>query len=475
MAGAKRSSSGPPASPGGSRRKRPVPTIDLTATEIAPQAARPAATARAAPGPAEPAAGIRAVESPRGPAADFDPRPDTMQGEMPRDPPHAPPRAAPPKQAAWIPEDLPWGHISAGIAGGIGVMAIFALLWLVGAFTPRDSGSAALAARLAAIEMQLREMAARPAPAGIDPKAIDDLAARMARIEAASASPRPPAVDPVLAARLASAETASRALSDNIAALTRRVDDTLAAAREAGSRATTAQAAAHAAAAIAAAAAEQAKARPTPPSVDRGEVDALASRVASLERTNKSLEAELARRAATPPAERAVRLAVAAAALRDAVVRAEPFAAELDTVRLLLADPSLLSPLAPHAATGVPTSAALGKELSALIPALTRAAGAAPREGGFLDRLQANAERLVRVRPVGVAPGDDPLAIVTRVELRAEQNEIAAARAELAKLPPDVRSPAEAWIGKAEARNAAIDASRRIAADALGALARPKS
>jgi hypothetical protein len=89
-----------------------------------------------------------------------------------------------------------------------------------------------------------------------------------------------------------------------------------------------------------------------------------------------------------------------------------------------------------------------------------------------MDRLQASAERLVRVRPIEEAPGSDPSAIVSRAEFRAAQADIPGALAELAQLPPNVRAPAEAWIKKAEAREAALQSSRRLANDALVALGR---
>ena len=102
---------------------------------------------------------------------------------------------------------------------------------------------------------------------------------------------------------------------------------------------------------------------------------------------------------------------------------------------------------------------------------MLRAAGEPPRDGSFLDRLQANAEKLVRVRPVDEEPrGDDRGAILARVEQRAAQGNIAGALAELAKLPRRAARRSQAWIAKAEARNKAIDASRRLAADAVAAL-----
>ena len=57
--------------------------------------------------------------------------------------------------------------------------------------------------------------------------------------------------------------------------------------------------------------------------------------------------------------------------------------------------------LEPFATTGVPTAAALARELAALAPSLQQATSTPPRDGGFLEKLQAGAEKLVRIRPIG--------------------------------------------------------------------------
>ena len=93
--------------------------------------------------------------------------------------------------------------------------------------------------------------------------------------------------------------------------------------------------------------------------------------------------------------------------------------------------------------------------------------------GGFLDRLKANAEKVVRVRPIDEASGDDPVAVVRRIEMRAEQGNIAGALAEIAKLPEGPRALTKEWVARVEARNAAVDASRRFAADALASIGKP--
>ena len=101
------------------------------------------------------------------------------------------------------------------------------------------------------------------------------------------------------------------------------------------------------------------------------------------------------------------------------------------------------------------------------------AARSTPSENSFLGRLQANAEKLVRVSPVDAPLGDDVGAIIARIDVDARRSDIAAALAEIARLPEAARSLAAPWVKKAEAREAAIATSRRIAADALAALGKP--
>src|SRR5262245_47738271 len=127
-------------------------------------------------------------------------------------------------------------------------------------------------------------------------------------------------------------------------------------------------------------------------------------------------------------------------------------------------------PLEPYAASGLPSAATLSRELMGLLGTLAQASGTTPRDGGFLERLQANAERLVRIRPLDEPPGDDPAAVLVRIEQRASQADLPGALAELAKLPAPARAAAQAWIAKAQARLAAVAASRRFAADAFAAL-----
>ncbi len=508
----------PPGPDGGPRsRPRPAPTIDLKATEIAsepitepPAAAASAPEVAGAPGtgdtppnagrpatspyasaeassppptgdasspaaneeiPLQPTAGeaggsappadAAAPPPPEAPQPDFDAAQRAQATAQDGPPTGTSARSFPRSSIAWLPPDFPWTLIGAAAAGAV-LMLI--LLAIGGLLTGRDAGTSAPDTRLANLEQQVRELAARPAPASVDAKSVDDLAARLGKVEAALASPRPQPLDPALANRMATLEGEARALGERIGVVARRTDDIATVANDARTRLDQ----------TAAALAElQKAARPAAPAVTHSEVEALANRIAALERTAKALETELANRAPGASGDRAVRLAVTAALLKAAVERGEAFAAELAAAKALAADPRSLAPLEPFAATGVPTAVSLAHELSSLAPKLAQATGRPQQDGSFLERLQANAERLVRVRPIEEVPGDDPAAIAGRIEARAREADLAGALAELGKLPAPARAPAQAWIAKAQARGAAIEASRKFAADALAALGKP--
>ena len=183
-------------------------------------------------------------------------------------------------------------------------------------------------------------------------------------------------------------------------------------------------------------------------------------------------EAELAKRAGAQNSDRSGRFAVAAAALAAAVERGGPFAPELSAVSAFSPDSKLTAPLSPFAASGVPTTAALAAELTTLIPALREAAGQSPQGGGFLEKLQANAGKLVRIHPTEEKPGSDPTAVVDRIEIKAGKGDVAGALAELSALPAPVRAPAAGWMEKAQARVTAVEAARRLATDALAGLSK---
>ena len=76
----------------------------------------------------------------------------------------------------------------------------------------------------------------------------------------------------------------------------------------------------------------------------------------------------------------------------------------------------------------------------------------------------------MRIRPVGEPAGDDPSAVLARIEVKLANNDTTGAASELSGLPARVRAIAEPWSKTVAARNAAIAASRKLAADSAGAL-----
>jgi hypothetical protein len=449
----------PPSDPPGARRRRSPPVINLEATEVpppgsesAPAADTPAPQQQAAetsiPMPDKPSEGPfgreafepppppppePAIESAPPPTPPEPPRPseasqpkatEQRAAEQPIEPP---PSGGPPRQT--------WSPVMAGLSGAAGGLVLFLLLWMFGAFSNGQPVSAPIQAsapdfspRLAAIEQQLKDIAARPAPAAAaaDPRALNDIAARLARLESAVAAPRAPVTDPAVLSRITAAENAAKATADNVAGMSRRIESLEAALRE-----------------------------------TNGQIEKLSAATAELQTRVRETGAG---------SDRASRMAVAAAALRAAVERGDAYAAELAIVKPLTSDAASVAALEPFAASGVPSPATLGQELAAVVRPMLAATTEAPRDGGFLEKLQANAEKLVRIRPIEEARGDDRVAVLTRIEQRAAQGNVGGALTEFAKLPAEARAPLQAWTAKAEARTKAVEASRRLAADAVAAL-----
>jgi hypothetical protein len=402
--------------PDSTPRRRP-PTIDLTATEV--DAEKPAA----APEPSqEPAKGPAAADAPS----------EGSSGQQSGGP------------AAGRPRSRAMTTIAGAVLGAIAVVAIGAGLWF-GGYVPPGL------------------LPTSPSAQPLNSAAIAEISARLNKIEGTIATQKPvspPQPDPALISRLATAEAATKSQSDSLAALTRRVDDVAAAAQTALAQAKSASTAADAAKSAAQA------------GVARSDLDALAARIATLESTVKTLADDIKHETATAD-DRAARLTVAAEALRATVERGAPYPAELAAAKSLGADPSATALLEPFAAAGVPAARALAHELASLIPALRQAADPASSDSSFLSRLESNAQHLVRVTPVDAPPGDDPASVVTRIDVDAAHADIAAALADIAKLPDAAKPLAAAWVEKAQARNAAIAASRKLAADALAVLSKP--
>lgn len=433
----------------GAPSRRPT-TIDLKATEIRDAArpdvnseSRPESKPESKPETGKPDSSNPELARAEAAGADTTRRQAATAEEMQDN--RASAAAQAPNNPPPNPSHTPWGLIAAGVVGAI----LFLIVGIgAGHWLSRDMARPAPSA----------PVAATPA---VSPELLD----RLAKLEGALNAPRGP--DPQLLARIAAAEASVKTAADIAAARDRRNDETAAIAREARERASSA-------ANTADDAAQKARAASTDQS--RAELEAVVAKLAAIETVTRANQAELAKLANASVNDDRSRLAIAALSLRHAVDSGLPFAAELAALRALSADPKTIAALEPFAQSGVPTAAGLGRELSAAMPAIWKAATVnEPVEGSFLDRLQANAGKIVRVRPVGEAAGEDAASVKARLELRASQGDIRGALAELSKLPPEARAPAAAWIKTAEARDAALAAAQSLAQSALAALAKPAS
>ena len=492
MSSGKREPDGSPEAEGVRIRPQP-PTLDLTATEVASEtparddiaaASEPVTEADAPAGVGNRLEAEALAEQAPDTAlhADADERRAQIQIETPG----AGHTARRPEEPRPEPADFGGSSMpgSPGVLspaspwpGRLGILALLLLLlagaggawlWLMDAQLARDDRTAALALRVGELEAEIRQLNARPAPVAESRMAelaartasadqalrqVRELEARVAKAEAALAAPRAAGSSgPAAAERAAATDATLKSLNDGLADLRKRVEDNAAATQAARDTAMQSSGASSAVAADVG-----------------GEIAALRARIDALDSAVKSAQAA---QAAKPDVDRAARFASAALALRAAVERGEPYAAELAAVNSLVDDPAKLAPLEPFAATGLPSTEALARELAGVTQAMRQPAPASGQNTGMLDRLQASASRLVRVRPADEAAreisGDPP----ADAQTKAARGDLAAARAELAKLPDPARAPAEPWIKKADARANALELSRRLARDALDALSR---
>jgi hypothetical protein len=352
------------------------------------------------------------------------------------------------------------GKTNGGWSGGrMKAYGIGAMIGLVGA-------GAILAGLMIAGDLPSRQAAPTSSAAMSSGAEADQISAQLRKIEDAidarqAQQPQAQPVSPELAGRLAAAEAQLKSFGDSLAALKSRFDEVAAVAQGALGKANAASDNADAAKNIAQG------------SIQRGDLDALAKRVAALESALASLPQNEGQ-SESAGADRAARLTIAAQGLRAAVERGLPYRDELAAAKALGADQGDIATLEPFAADGVPSAASLGRDLAALVPALRQASGAAPAEGTLIGRLEANAQKLVRVTPVDAPAGNAPAAVVARLDADAARDDTAAAQNDIAALPESARATAAVWIEKAQARDAAIAASRRIAAEALANLAKPE-
>ena len=316
--------------------------------------------------------------------------------------------------------------LAAAVTGAVTAALVIAVAWMVG---------------------WPGEMAPPVAPSQVNASAIDTLASRVADIEARPIKPPPAAPDPAQALRLDALEKSLASLRAEIA----------------GARAQAEKLAAD----LNAVKSLPREAAAAP------DLAAINERLSQIERAPRPESTATAPHDNKPADDTALRRLVVASMLDVAVRQGEPFVAQLAAAKSLAPNPDALKPLDEFAASGVPHVAALSRELLTLVPKLSPPAQDKATTGaGIVDRLQAGAAKLVRIERTD-AVGNDRSAIVTRVTAAALRNDYAEARRELNTLAPGDRAPAQAWLDKANERDAALATSLQFATDAMAALAKP--
>jgi hypothetical protein len=203
------------------------------------------------------------------------------------------------------------------------------------------------------------------------------------------------------------------------------------------------------------------------------DLSAIEGRLSDIERAVRSQGDSVAQVVSKPVDDSALRRLVVASMLEISVRQNEPFAEALKTAKTLSPDPKALQPLEGFAASGVPNAASLCRELLTLVPKLEPPAPPSATTGaGIVEHLKAGAAKLVRIERTD-ASGTDRGAIVARVTAAAVRNDLAETRRELNALDPADRAPAQAWLDKANERDAALAAARRFANESMAALAKP--
>jgi len=333
---------------------------------------------------------------------------------------------APPEPVATDPAPAisPW--IIAALSGAVAASLVICVGWLLGwpAVLPVTSSSPPFNAAV-----------------------IDDLAARVAGIEAKINKPAVPAPDPAIVNRVEALEQSLASLRGDLSGLRAQSEKLAAAVNDVKSTP-----------------------RESAPSVD---LSAINERIAQVERATRAQASKIAQESARPADDVPLRRVVAASVLDVSVRQGEPYVAALAAAKSLTENADALKPLDDFASTGVPSAASLSRELLTLVPKLSPTQENATSGSGIVDRLQAGAAKLVRIERTDTV-GNDRGAVVARVTAAALRNDFAEARRELKTLAPADRAATQAWLDKADARDAALAASRQFASEAMAALAKPR-
>jgi hypothetical protein len=315
------------------------------------------------------------------------------------------------------------------LGGAFAAIAVIALLWIAGLVPQRST------------------------PISVTNPGLEDIMAQLARTEARIAALPSVAVDPALASRVVSVEQAIQASqsaqqsgAQALQALQRQVEAMMASLDDI-----------------------KAAPRSVAPAID---LAPLSQRLGELEQSIRALAQDTAQRKEPGVLDAAVGRMLVAQQLEVAVRGGVPFVAQLSAAKQASPDAATLAALEPFAASGAPDDATLSRELVALLPQLEPKPAAQPAPSGLIERLEASAAKLVRIKPVGDGANTNGSSL-ERVAAAARRSDVTAARRELGQMDASQRALSEAWIKRVDARDAARKTAADFAAQALAALPKP--
>ena len=306
---------------------------------------------------------------------------------------------------------------------------------------------------LAAVVLMTTMRLAGWPPSNADPQQsalLDDFGSRLSRVESRPAPAAPSNAQ--ASARVESLESSLSSLKDNLAASQKANDSMAASLAELKS---TPRPAASAAA----------------PSVDLAPLNERIARLEQSVRSNAS---------SASPTDVRLRRAVAAMALDIRVQQGAPFVDLILSVKQTGIDAPALAAIESFASSGVPDNAALARDLQKLLtqasPASAAKSNASATTGGIIERFTAGAANLVRVDRIdssavtATTSGDDRSSLA-KVQAAVRGNDVASAQREASRLPDADRAALKPWLDRVTARDAALEASRKLVSTSLSSLA----
>jgi hypothetical protein len=149
---------------------------------------------------------------------------------------------------------------------------------------------------------------------------------------------------------------------------------------------------------------------------------------------------------------KSVATAIAASGLKAAIDRGGSFMNELETYASVVPASPDVEALRGLAAKGVPSQQELLAEFGDAATAMIAASIVPDPDIGILQRLTDSAKSLVKSRRVGDVAGDEPDAIVARIEVALQKGDLAAVLALSATLPEASKVAAKAFLDRVTAR-----------------------